>query len=113
MNIVRSNDATRFENAASCVAYEYDTQTSDINIARIEINGRYPVEGSVVNTEVTELVYVESGSGLASVEGETHSIQKGDVISISKEERSSWEGSMTLIIACSPAWTPEQHTTVS
>ncbi len=112
MNIVRSTDATRFENAASCIAYEYDTHTPDINIARIEINGRYPLEGRVMNTKVTELVYVEQGSGEVSVEGVSHPIQTGDVLCISKEERTSWEGTMALIIACAPAWTPEQHTSV-
>jgi len=109
MKLVRAEDATRFENAESCVAYEYETGDLDINIARIEIVGRYPLEGFAVNTQVTELVYVESGRGQVCVDGIVHAINKGDVLSIQKGEKVSWNGTMTLVIACAPTWTPEQY----
>lgn len=111
MRIVRSVDAKRFENGPVCTAHEYETGDTDINIARVEISGRYPAEGSAVNTEVKELVYVESGNGEVSINGIVHTIQKGDVISVEKDEKVFWDGVMTLIIACAPAWTPGQYAT--
>jgi mannose-6-phosphate isomerase-like protein (cupin superfamily) len=112
MKIVRAGEARRFENAASCTAFEYDTGDAAINVARIEISGRYPAEGSAMNADVTELVYVERGEGTVSVEGTEHALRAGDVISIQKGERAHWDGSLTLVIACTPAWTPEQYRAV-
>jgi quercetin dioxygenase-like cupin family protein len=109
MQIVRSDDARKYENADTCVAFEYETEDPDINIARVEVSGRYPIEGAAKNTLVKELVYVESGSGEVSIDGIPYVIAKGDVVSIEKGEEVFWNGVMTLVIACAPAWTPEQY----
>ncbi len=109
MKIVRGTDAKRFENASSCTAFEFQTGNQDINLARIEITGRYPLEGSAVNNTVTELVYVEEGEGDVSINNEVASLKKGDVILIEKGERVWWEGGLTLIISCTPAWTSDQY----
>lgn len=109
MNIVRKDGAKRFENAATCTAFEYETGGGDINVAKIEIKGRYPVEGSAVNKEVRELAYVLQGAGTVSVNGKAHELSEGDVVAIEKGEMAFWEGELTLVIACAPAWTPEQY----
>jgi mannose-6-phosphate isomerase-like protein (cupin superfamily) len=109
MKIVRSGEAQKFENAASCTAFEYDTHDTDINIARVEIRGRYPLSGSAMNTLVKELVYIEEGSGKVVINSVESAIEKGDVILIEKGERVFWDGTMTLIIACAPAWSPQQY----
>lgn len=84
-----------------------------INIARIEITGRYPKRGSAVNKKVKELVYVESGKGLVSVNGVATPLNKGDVVFIEENELVWWEGKMTLIISCAPAWTKDQYEVLS
>ena len=109
MRHVARKEAIEHRNADSCVAFEYDTNTPDINIARIEVKGRYPEVGSMVNTEVTELVYVVKGSGSVVVNGKHVLLAEGDVVSILAGEQVHWEGDMSLIIACSPAWYPEQY----
>lgn len=86
MRIVPSAEAKRFENAATCAAFEYDTGDTGINVAHIEISGRYPLAGSAANTAVTELVYVESGSGTVTVDGVEHAIACGDVLSLEQYE---------------------------
>ncbi len=109
MKIVCGTDAKRFENASSCIAFEYQTGEPDINLARIEITGRYPLEGSAINKAVSELVYVQEGEGNVTVNNETIPLKKGDVVLIEKGERVWWDGRLVLIIACTPAWNPEQY----
>lgn len=109
MKVVRASEANRFENAATCVAYEYETEGTDINVARVEISGRYPVEGSAVNREVRELAYVLKGSGTVTVDGTESALAEGDVVSIERGERVHWDGTMTLLLACAPAWNSAQY----
>lgn len=109
MKILRMSDASRYENASTCTAFEYETGGNDINVARIEIQGRYPVEGSAINQAVRELVYVIKGSGTVCIDDVTFKLLEGDVVAIEKDEAVFWEGELTLVIACAPAWTPEQY----
>lgn len=109
MKIVRNSEVERFENASSCIAYEYQTGNTEINLARVEINGRYPLEGSAINREVTELVYVERGEGKVGINDALETLEKGDLVLVEKGDRVWWEGDFTLLISCAPAWTPEQY----
>ncbi len=109
MKFVQKGSATEYKNAASCIAHEYEMGTPDINIARVEVNGRYPEGGTAVNTEVTELVYVAAGSGIVSCNSIPTLLSEGDAVSIAPGEHIYWEGTLTLIVACSPAWHPDQY----
>lgn len=109
MGIVHSNQANRFEDGRVFVAHEYDTKSSNLNTARIEINGRYPIEGLMRNNKVNEIVYIESGNGEVTVNGVTEKVGKGDVVSFEAGEKIFWNGKFTLITTCAPAWTKEQH----
>lgn len=109
MKIIKSTDAIKYKNADSCVAFEYKTGKETINIARIEINGRYPIEGSAVNKAVEELIYIENGKGQVNVNGNSILLETGDVILINKNEAVWWKGKMSLIISCAPAWTKDQY----
>ena len=109
MKYVSKNDAVEFKNAETCIALEYETGTPDINLARIDISGRYPEHGTAVNTKVTEIVYVLQGSGSVTVNGVFTALTAGDVISVAVGEAVFWEGELSLVIACSPAWYPGQY----
>ncbi len=109
MKIIRSQEAERFTDGSVFTAHEYHTGDLDLNTARIEINGRYPVTGSMRNTKVKELVYVESGSGSVNITGVQESIGKGDVVFFESGENVFWEGNFVLITTCTPAWAKEQH----
>jgi mannose-6-phosphate isomerase-like protein (cupin superfamily) len=109
MKLVPKSESVKYQNAATCTAHEYETDTPDINLARVEVSGRYPEKGTAVNTEVTELVYVAAGSGVVSCNGVPTQLSEGDVVSIAPGEHVYWEGALTLVIACSPAWHPDQY----
>lgn len=85
---------------------------SAINGAVIELSGRYPETGRVVNTTCTELLYVISGMGEASTADEQVALSLGDQLLIQPNEAYYIEGNLELYIACTPAWSPDQHMTV-
>jgi mannose-6-phosphate isomerase-like protein (cupin superfamily) len=111
--IIKKEDRVEHKNSDKCVAHEYPMHDKDINIAHIEIDGRYPNSGLVLNEKVKEIVYVTQGSGKIVVEGEEHSLNKGDSILLLPNQKYFFEGNyLEIIAACSPAWWPEQHKTV-
>jgi len=109
MNIKKLIDTTEHKNGSTCVVREYDTESTEINTALVIVKGRYPETGSVLNTEVSEMVYVVSGKGSVSVEGMSTHIEKGDCILIHPHEKFYWEGELELIVTCIPSWNPEQY----
>ncbi|MFS8158605.1 MAG: AraC family ligand binding domain-containing protein [Candidatus Roizmanbacteria bacterium] len=109
MKIVRNTQARKFSNSKTCIATEYPLNDNDINAAVIALSGRYPDVGRVVNTACKELVYIIKGAGLLVLENAKYNLEKGDIVIIEKDERYHWEGTMTILTVCNPAWYPEQH----
>lgn len=109
MEIIKAEDSHTIESTKSCIATEYPTTSEDINIARVKISGRFPESGVMWNSLVEEIVYVESGSGTVVIDTVETVIKTGDVILYQRGERVFWEGEFTLVIACTPVWTAEQH----
>jgi len=81
----------------------------DLNGAVVEISGRYPATGRVMNTECKEMGYVIKGAGKVAIEGAEHALAEGDLVLIEPGEKFYWEGNMTMFIPCTPAWHSEQH----
>jgi mannose-6-phosphate isomerase-like protein (cupin superfamily) len=90
-------------------AHEYDTRSIDINIAEVELHGRYPQSGVVYNELSTELVYILDGRANLTCAKQTTQLERGDVALIDPGKCYSWDGVATLLISCAPTWTPEQH----
>lgn len=109
MREVRKDQAREHKNSNVCLAIEYPLGDEDINGAVIKLSGRYPDEGRVVNEECKELAYVISGSGVLVIEGKKVELSEGDMVLIEPGERYYWDGSMTMFVPCTPAWSPEQH----
>jgi mannose-6-phosphate isomerase-like protein (cupin superfamily) len=109
MKIVHQDQTEKLKNSETCFATEYPLGDKDINGAIIELTGRYPDKGRVVNLECKEMSYVIKGSGKVAVEDKAINLKEGDLILIEPKEKYFWEGSLTLFVACSPAWRPEQH----
>jgi len=91
------------------MALEYPIKDKDISVALIELTGRYPNKGIVLNEKCKELAYVIKGSGKLVVENKEVPVEEGDLVSIDPGEKYFWDGNLTLLIPCTPAWYPEQH----
>lgn len=109
MKIVRQNQANRFENSPSCTAIEYSLDDKDMNMAIVELDGRYPNEGRAVNLKCKEIAYIIQGSGSITIEGNETELNQGDMLLIEPGEKYFWTGKMKMAMPCTPAWTPEQH----
>jgi mannose-6-phosphate isomerase-like protein (cupin superfamily) len=107
--LIKKKQRIRHENSPKCIAYEYPHGDKDMNIAWIEIDGRYPEDGEVVNEVVKELVFVVHGKGRIVIEGEEYKISEGDSLFIRPGQKYFFEGKLNLVMANHPAWYPEQH----
>ncbi len=109
MKIFRKNEITRFEHGQTCAANEYPVNDKDINIAVIELDGRYPETGCAMNEISKELAYVMEGSGKVTVDGKETQVSEDDLVMVYPGEKFFWEGKMKLFMPCTPAWNPEQY----
>lgn len=109
MKIIHKNQTKKFNNSESCVAIEYPMEVEDFNGTIVELSGRYPSKGRVVNLKCKEMSYVVEGAGKVVVEGKEISLSKGDLVLIESGEKYFWDGKLTLFVSCAPAWYPEQH----
>lgn len=109
MKVITKNQTHEYKNNEACVAFEYPLNDKDINGAVIEIKGRYPNKGRVVNNKCKELSYIINGSGKVVIEQEEVILREGDLILIEPGERYYWDGNMTMFVSCVPTWYVEQH----
>ncbi|MFA6131646.1 MAG: cupin domain-containing protein [Patescibacteria group bacterium] len=109
MKVVYKDQAEKFNNGKFCAALEYSMEDKDLNGAIIELTGRYPEKGRVVNLKCKELAYVIKGSGKVAVDDKETNLKEGDLILIQPGEKYFWDGNLTLFVPCAPAWNPEQY----
>ncbi|HBY20584.1 MAG: hypothetical protein A2Y24_06180 [Clostridiales bacterium GWE2_32_10] len=109
MNILHKEEGTKVELAEECTVLEYHLNDKDINVAVADINGRYPLEGRIVNEVCKEIGYIIEGEGIIVIEDQEIKLKKGSAVLINSGERYYWEGKMKMLISCTPEWYPEQH----
>jgi len=113
MKKCRANQTVDHKNSDHCVVTEFPILDKDINFATSKITARYPDYGFACNKICKEIVYIQEGSGKIVVDGKEYGLNTGDTILISAGEKFFWDGNMTLHIACTPAFTPDQHIYIS
>jgi len=77
--LVKKEDSKQVSNSDKCTVWEYDTKTKNFNVATAFIDGRFPDEKRVVNLELEEIYYVQSGSATIHSEKGEFVIVEGDV----------------------------------
>ena len=107
--LVKKADRVRHENSPACIAYEYLLGDNDIDVAIIEINGRYPEHGLAANEAVKELCLVVSGAGKIVIEGKETGLGEGDAVIILSKEKYFFDGNLKLAVSCTPPWHPGQY----
>jgi len=109
MKIIYKEQTKKIQNSKDCIAIEYPLEDKNINGAIIELAGREPDEGRVMNTECKELAYIINGSGRVIIDNKIINLKQGDLILIEPGEKFFWEGNMTMFMPCAPAWRPDQY----
>ncbi|NGX31433.1 MAG: hypothetical protein K940chlam8_00801 [Chlamydiae bacterium] len=110
--LIKKQERQRFENSKQCTAYEYPFEDPDIDVALIEIRGRYPDKGYAINTQVKEMIFVVKGKGHIVIEDKRSSLEEGAAVLVLPQKKYVLEGDFTLVISCNPAWSPKQHQTL-
>lgn len=112
MHIARKEEIKKIKVCKTMTAYEYPLIDSSIHGAVVELNGRYPQEGRVVNEKCSEIGFVIKGSGKLVIEDNEVEFKEGDQLLIKPGEKYYWEAKATMFMPCAPAWYPEQHNKV-
>lgn len=107
--IITSENTVAKTPYSGCTIWEYTFDSKVLNIAKANITGRYPEHGKALNTLCEEVYYVLEGTGTMQIGDEVSVVKKGDVCVIPKGLVYSIEGNISLLIATSPPWSPEQH----
>lgn len=109
MKITYANQSIERQHNDICVVTEYPHIDKDLDFATVKISGRYPEIKQAMNTTCKEIVYVQNGTGRVTVNHVEYALNSGDVVLIEPGEPFFWDGNMVLHIACTPAFTIEQH----
>lgn len=101
-------DGQSFQNSDTCQGMAY-VADAPLDIAQINIDGRYPESGWAVNHECHEMVRVSRGIGEVTINSMTTELSEGDVVYIPPNTAFAWSGEMVITMACSPPFYPEQY----
>jgi len=109
MKIIHKDQAEKVSNNENCIVFEYPLGDKDINGAVVELKGRYPEKGRVVNLKCKELGYIIKGSGKIVIEDKEVLLHEGDLVLVEPGEKFFWDGNLVMFVPCTPAWYYEQH----
>ncbi|MBT6820105.1 hypothetical protein HOA55_02005 [archaeon] len=111
--LIKKQNARVHEGSKDCTVYEHDHPTNRLSYATTSIDGRYPTEKRVVNTECEGMFFVISGSGTIHSEKGDFQINEGDSYSLKQGEKYYIKGDKLLLsLINAPKWTPEQQKVV-
>jgi mannose-6-phosphate isomerase-like protein (cupin superfamily) len=114
MKVVPAGKTKSFRNSKTCWGEAFSFGDSELDIALVTVDGRYPQTGQVTNDVCREIAYVVSGSGSVGVDDTVHKLAAGDAVMLMPGERFWWEGRMLkMLMPCAPAFYPEQHREVA
>lgn len=109
MHIARKKETKKIQVSDTMTAHEYPLIDASIHGAIVELNGRYPEKGRVINEKCSEIGFVIKGTGKLIVEGEEVKFKEGDQLFIKPGEKYYWIANAIIFMSCAPAWYPEQH----
>lgn len=109
MKLSKNHESIERKNSAMFTAIEHTIQDEAINSVIVKLSGRYPEKQRAVNQQCKEIIYVQDGEGKLILEDQVYELNAGDMVLIEPGEKYYWQGNMRLFVACSPAWTKEQH----
>ncbi len=108
--LIKKENTIKKENSKSCSVWEYEFPGKKLGIATALINGRYPEQGKVMNSQCETIYYVLDGAGIIHTEQGDFEIKKGDAFFL---ETGQWywiEGiNLSVAIVNAPAWFPGQY----
>jgi len=111
MKIWKKGTSHQFRNGDACLVETFIEEDAPLDLAVIEITGRYPDAGYIYNGEAHEMAYVSRGQGyFKQKDSEWQPLNVGDVVYFAPGERVAWKSeNMTIVVPCSPQFDPTKH----
>lgn len=111
MKVWNKGAGMQFRNSDTCYGEVFAIEGVPLDMAVIEITGRYPEAGYIYNDEAHEMAYVSQGGGYFKQKGgEWQALNVGDAVYFAPGERVAWKAeNMTVVIPCSPQFDPAKH----
>ena len=98
------------QNSPECTVREYPFPNTNIWIAKVKIDGRYPSKGNVVNEACDVICYILSGTGVITTDKWTYHVKEWDSVLLEKWSPYSVEGeNLFVCLSSAPAWYFEQY----
>ena len=99
--------------SATCVGRDFPLNDPHIDACIMDLNGRYPESGNVVNKGFRGLVHILAGTGTITIDDVEHPLRQGNVFLILPGKKHHWDGtSLKLFRACTPPFDSTSHTVV-
>lgn len=111
MKHVSPEQAVTHSNSDACTVQEYGNN-GESDAAVIEINGRYPEQGASRNKIARAIIYITKGEGTLTANGAQNTLREGDVVFIDPGDVYSFDGQFTMLMSCTPPWSPDQYEAV-
>ncbi len=105
MQIVKQQEIVVHDAHGNSKVYEYYMQDKKIDLCVVNVNGRVPEKGQLVNSEYTCVCYVLDGEG----EFCGQAISKGDAFNILSAEKYWFDGNFSMVMSGTPAFDPGQN----
>ena len=98
MKVCSKKQAIGCRNGDNCVVTQFPMANEELDMAVVEVTGRFPERGCAINHKVAEMVYIQSGSATITVDGAVRSLEVGETVLIEAGEAYFWDGTFTGII---------------
>ncbi len=111
--IINADEVPTHTFSATCVGRDFPLNDPHIDACIMDLNGRYPESGNVVNKGFRGLVHILAGTGTITIDDVEHTLRQGDVFLILPNQKHHWNGTdLKLFIACTPPFDSASHAVV-
>ena len=113
-NIKVKKKGARINARKDLIAYEYPHFSEDAGFALLELNGRHPSIGYIVNKNCDEIFLVHQGSGEIYMDGVITKFEEEDIIAVKRGTKFYCEGNgVKLFHVSTPPWYEENEVILS
>jgi mannose-6-phosphate isomerase-like protein (cupin superfamily) len=102
----REEDAAEFRaEGLEGATYSVTPPLEEASVARVDLNGRH----GKVRAAGTRIFYVLGGQGTFEVDGASLPVEDGDTVHVRPGQAYDYEGELTLLCVCTPAFDLQQE----
>ena len=107
--VIKRSQTTEIKANAESTIWDYPMPTEETGITFQTLTGRLPEKGWYINKVCHEIIFITDGKAEINIDGESHQLEKGDVVILKPGQKHFGKYLKTsLITITSPNWYEEQ-----